>query len=166
MIEQIKEVATPKAATTVLNKEASAKQSAKKKKVEKAIFLDENGNTLKKPLSGFMLYCNHRRLAICQEHPGKILSLKTNHKSCRVFYGRHFKADGPRVVKNERVTAQSKLRLFITVFVLGRCGRQKLRRPSSNTTSKSITPKSCRERMMLSNQLQSLRRKVRRALPT
>lgn len=125
MIEQKNEVATPKAATTASNKEASAKQSAKKKKVEKAIILDENGNTLKKPLSGFMLYCNHRRLAICQEHPGTLLSLKTNHKSCRVFYGGHNKANGPRVVENERVTAQSKLRLFITVISLGQVWQTK-----------------------------------------
>lgn len=125
MIEQKNEVATPKATTTALNKEASAKQSAKKKKVEKAIIFDENGNTLKKPLSGFMLYCNHRRPAICQEHPGKLLSLNTNHKSCRVFYGGHFKADGPRVVDDERVTAQSKLRLFIIIIALGQVWQTK-----------------------------------------
>lgn len=125
MIKQKNEVATPKAATTASNKEASAKQSAKKKKVEKAIILDENGNTLKKPLSGFMLYCNHRRLAICQEHPGTFLSSKANHKSCRVFYGGHNKANGPRVVENERVIAQSKLRLFIIIIALGQVWQTK-----------------------------------------
>jgi hypothetical protein len=46
--------------------------------VEKASVVDEHGNTLKKPLSGFMLYCNHRRSAICQEHPGKSFSLPSN----------------------------------------------------------------------------------------
>ena len=43
----------------------------KKEKAKKKVVKDANGNELKRPLSAYMLYNNHRRPTLRQEHPGK-----------------------------------------------------------------------------------------------
>ena len=56
-------------------KVAKAEEKALKKaeKLEKkAKKLEEKQNGIKKPLSAYMLYCNHRRPIIMKESPGKL----------------------------------------------------------------------------------------------
>ena len=43
----------------------------KKEKAKKKVVKDANGNELKRPLSAYMLYNNHRRPTLRTEHPGK-----------------------------------------------------------------------------------------------
>ena len=43
----------------------------KKEKAKKKVVKDANGNELKRPLSAYMLYNNHRRPTLRSEHPGK-----------------------------------------------------------------------------------------------
>ena len=43
----------------------------KKEKAKKKVMKDANGNELKRPLSAYMLYNNHRRPTLRAEHPGK-----------------------------------------------------------------------------------------------
>lgn len=54
-------------------KEANGKKTPKdlSKKKEKIVAQDAQGNELKKPLSAYMLYNNHRRPTLRLEHPGK-----------------------------------------------------------------------------------------------
>ena len=44
----------------------------KKEKAKKKVMKDANGNELKRPLSAYMLYNNHRRPTLRAEHPGKL----------------------------------------------------------------------------------------------
>jgi hypothetical protein len=57
-------------------KEPNGKKTPKdpSKKKEKAVISDAQGNELKRPLSAYMLYNNHRRPTLRAEHPGKIPS--------------------------------------------------------------------------------------------
>jgi len=43
----------------------------KKEKAKKKVVKDANGNEIKRPLSAYMLYNNHRRPTLRSEHPGK-----------------------------------------------------------------------------------------------
>jgi hypothetical protein len=53
-----------------------AKPEKEKKKKKKALEVkDANGDNLKKPLTAYMLYNNHRRPILKKEFPGKSLSL-------------------------------------------------------------------------------------------
>lgn len=54
-------------------KEPAGKKTPKdpSKKKEKTVTADAQGNELKKPLSAYMLYNNHRRPTLRAEHPGK-----------------------------------------------------------------------------------------------
>ena len=56
-------------------KEAGKKTPKDSKKKEKPVAVDSTGNELKRPLSAYMLYNNHRRPTLRTEHPGKYLSL-------------------------------------------------------------------------------------------
>ena len=47
------------------------KKTPKKEKKEKKVPTDAQGNELKRPLSAYMLYNNHRRPTLRTEHPGK-----------------------------------------------------------------------------------------------
>ena len=58
------------AATASASKTAPTKEE-KKDKAKKKVVKDANGNELKRPLSAYMLYNNHRRPTLRQEHPGK-----------------------------------------------------------------------------------------------
>ena len=46
----------------------------KKEKAKKKVMKDANGNELKRPLSAYMLYNNHRRPTLRTEHPGKFFA--------------------------------------------------------------------------------------------
>lgn len=46
----------------------------KKEKAKKKVVKDANGNELKRPLSAYMLYNNHRRPTLRSEHPGKSIA--------------------------------------------------------------------------------------------
>ena len=48
-----------------------ARKEEKKDKAKKKEIKDANGNILKRPLSAYMLYNNHRRPTLRSEHPGK-----------------------------------------------------------------------------------------------
>ena len=50
---------------------ASTTKEEKKEKAKKKVVKDANGNELKRPLSAYMLYNNHRRPTLRGEHPGK-----------------------------------------------------------------------------------------------
>jgi hypothetical protein len=43
----------------------------KKEKAKRKVMKDANGNEIKRPLSAYMLYNNHRRPTLRSEHPGK-----------------------------------------------------------------------------------------------
>jgi len=63
-------VAAAVSATTAALKPLSTKEE-KKEKIKKKVVKDANGNELKRPLSAYMLYNNHRRPTLRSEHPGK-----------------------------------------------------------------------------------------------
>ena len=48
-----------------------ASKEEKKEKAKKKVMKDANGNEIKRPLSAYMLYNNHRRPTLRTEHPGK-----------------------------------------------------------------------------------------------
>ena len=52
-------------------KKGDGQKEEKKEKPKKKTPKDANGNELKRPLSAYMLYNNHRRPVLRQEHPGK-----------------------------------------------------------------------------------------------
>ena len=54
-----------------LDKKGEPVKEEKKEKPKKKTPKDANGNDLKRPLSAYMLYNNHRRPVLRQEHPGK-----------------------------------------------------------------------------------------------
>jgi hypothetical protein len=56
----------------------SAAKEEKPEKEKKKVLLDTDGNELKKPLSAYMLYNNHRRPVLKTEHPGKFLYTSPN----------------------------------------------------------------------------------------
>ena len=58
------------AAATGSPSKAQTKEE-KKEKAKKKVMKDANGNELKRPLSAYMLYNNHRRPTLRAEHPGK-----------------------------------------------------------------------------------------------
>jgi len=58
------------AAAATISKSGGAKEE-KKDKAKKKVMKDANGNELKRPLSAYMLYNNHRRPTLRSEHPGK-----------------------------------------------------------------------------------------------
>lgn len=49
----------------------STTKEEKKEKAKKKVIRDANGNEIKRPLSAYMLYNNHRRPTLRTEHPGK-----------------------------------------------------------------------------------------------
>ena len=53
------------------DKKGEAAKDEKKEKPKKKTPKDANGNDLKRPLSAYMLYNNHRRPVLRNEHPGK-----------------------------------------------------------------------------------------------
>ena len=53
------------------DKKGEAGKEEKKEKPKKKTPKDANGNDLKRPLSAYMLYNNHRRPVLRSEHPGK-----------------------------------------------------------------------------------------------
>ena len=53
-----------------MNTKIAAKED-KTEKAKKNIVLDAEGNEIKRPLSAYMLYNNHRRPILRAEHPGK-----------------------------------------------------------------------------------------------
>ena len=54
-----------------LDKKGEPTKEEKKEKPKKKTPKDVNGNELKRPLSAYMLYNNHRRPVLRSEHPGK-----------------------------------------------------------------------------------------------
>ena len=52
-------------------KKGDGQKEEKKEKPKKKTPKDANGNELKRPLSAYMLYNNHRRPVLRNEHPGK-----------------------------------------------------------------------------------------------
>ena len=56
---------------TGIAKKGDGSKEEKKEKPKKKTPKDINGNELKRPLSAYMLYNNHRRPVLRQEHPGK-----------------------------------------------------------------------------------------------
>ena len=49
----------------------TASKDEKNEKAKKKILVDADGNEIKRPLSAYMLYNNHRRPILRAEHPGK-----------------------------------------------------------------------------------------------
>ena len=60
----------------------------KKEKAKKKVVKDANGNELKRPLSAYMLYNNHRRPTLRTEHPGKLFAHFTLQVTCSNICGR------------------------------------------------------------------------------
>ena len=72
----VAQASTPSAVTAEPAKVSPTKDAGKKtpkesKKKEKAAAVDNSGNELKRPLSAYMLYNNHRRPTLRAEHPGE-----------------------------------------------------------------------------------------------
>ena len=67
-VKQEQRVAAAAASITKANGNAKEEKKDKAKKKE---IKDANGNVLKRPLSAYMLYNNHRRPTLRSEHPGK-----------------------------------------------------------------------------------------------
>ena len=59
------------AANAVSSPSKGQNKEEKKEKAKKKVVKDANGNELKRPLSAYMLYNNHRRPTLRSEHPGK-----------------------------------------------------------------------------------------------